>query len=116
MIIQPIKELYGEKGNRVSASKLRISKIKESIGDRNRIDGIFCRLKECLDNGELDRVMNILVNELFYEVISAKFITDIYSTYRIVKDKELFIEKLKESYIIRGIKSARFAWTPLLSN
>lgn len=115
-MIQPIKELYEEEGNRVSASKKRIGKIKESIGDKCRIDEIFSRLESSLKHGNLDMVMTIIMNELFYEVVSSSFVMDVYKSYINSNDRELFIDKLKESYIIRGIKSARFAWTPLVAH
>ena len=114
MIVQPIESLYGECGNRVLANKKRIALIKE-IGNSSKLDSILESLDANLSTGNLDKVYGIIANELFYEIVPSGLITLLYNAYNNVKDKNLLINELKESYIIRGVKSAVFAWTPILT-
>lgn len=114
MIVQPIESLYEECGNRVLANKKRIALIKE-IGSSSKLDNILELLETNLSTGNLDKVYKIIVNELFYEIVPSGLITLLYNAYNNVKDKSLLINELKESYIIRGAKSAVFAWTPILT-
>lgn len=115
MMIQPIKSLYGQEGNRYTANKLRILKIKGNVENTSFIDSKFDELSECFSLGKLDKAMSIIVDELFYEVVSEKYICRIYDAYKGSSDKGHFMSNLKESYKLRGVKSIVCTWSPIIS-
>lgn len=114
MIIQPIKELYDEGDNIIVANKKRICMIKRHAKDDVYLRCKFDELLENLEKCNLDRVQSILTNELFYEFINMPYVRALHVAYGKINDKENFIMKLKESYILRGVNSIKFAWTPII--
>ena len=114
MIVKPIEKLYGEAGNKFTANNLRISNIKANIGNKEYVECKFKELSMNLERCDLDNVMNILVDDLFYEMIDSSFITNLYDAYSRSSEKDIFISNLKESYKLRGVNSISVAWTPII--
>ena len=114
MIVKPIDKLYGETGNKFTANNLRISNIKSNIKNEEYIECKFKELSQNLEECNLDQVMDIVVDELFYEVIDSSFITNLSNAYNKSSEKDIFISNLKESYKLRGVNSVAVAWTPII--
>lgn len=120
MIIQPIRELYGEDGTRVTANKERVSGIKENISNKEWLGEKFNELVYNLDNegnkGDLyDRTSRLLSKELYLEVVCKSLIDNLHIAYRGSNNKANFIKELKESYTIRGIKGIVHSWSPVIA-
>lgn len=114
MIIEPIRSLYSSDNDKVKANKLRVSKIKEVISDTNRVDELFIIVQEALLKMDVVRLSNTLSNDLFFEEVYASFILKLLDGFNSSNDKISFIENLKVSYILKGVKGIRFAWTPII--
>lgn len=111
MVIKPLKKLYGENGNRISANNERKRMIRELLGNKNLIDSIFSRLWKELKLSHLDTVKTILEEELFFEILPSSFITDVHKL-RLDDDK---LEKLKTSYELFALTGAGATWWRIMN-
>ncbi|MGL5764507.1 MAG: hypothetical protein ACRCX8_02585 [Sarcina sp.] len=116
MIVRIIPELYGNSNNKVIANKKRISSIKGNISNKSRLKELFNKLEEYLTTGNIGDTLNLLVNEMFFEEIANSFVEELHIAYVVATDKNDFINKLRESYIIRGVRSIKPAWSPVMGN
>lgn len=116
MIIKPIKELYGENDNIVTANQKRISMIKANIANESELHNKFVELSEHLESGNLDAVSEIITNNLFYEEVPSDFIMGLNKLYISgrPRQRKVLIEQLEESYKLKGIRSAGFAWRQVI--
>lgn len=114
MIVRPIKKLYGEEGSKFTANRLRMSNIKENIGNKEYVECKFKELSINLEKCNLDKVLDILVDELFYEVVDSSLVMNLYDAYSKSNKKDIFMYSLKESYMLRGVNSIVVAWTPII--
>lgn len=106
MKIQPIKKLYGENGNIVTANKERKRMIREVLNNKDLMDSIFSRLWKDLKSSNLDSVKSILEEELFFEVLPTSFITDVHKL-RLDDDK---LQMLRTSYEIFALTGGGSTW------
>lgn len=109
MIIQPIEEL-SEEGNRILANKKRMKYIKNII--TNECDKVFLELEKSLMENSFKDIAYITSHKIFFEVVDTDLLRKLQKLY-ILQGSEA-INKLKESYKIRGVKGINFAWTPIL--
>lgn len=114
MVVTPIDRLYVEGGNRLTANNMRKQIIKAHTDNCSYLEHTFEKLRVSLDNNNLESTMNILTEELFYEVIHTDLVESLHKSYTKAIDKDSFVNSLIDSYKIRGYKSAVFAWMPLL--
>lgn len=114
MIIEPIASLYVEDRDRIKANKLRMSKISEIISNQEVVDSLFSEIHNSLIKLDVVRLSRILSEQLFFEEVYASTILKLVDGFGSSNDKEGFIQLLKDSYILRGVKGIRFAWTPII--
>lgn len=114
MVVTPIDRLYVEGGNRLTANNIRKQIIKANADNCSYLENTFKKLRASLEDNNLDSIMYILTEELFYEVIHTDLVVNLHNSYIKTIDKDSFINSLIDSYKIRGYKSAVFAWMPLL--
>lgn len=106
MVIRPLKRLYGNEGNIVSANKERKRLIKQVLGDKDRLDSIFIKLWEELKSNNLDTVKEILEEELFFEIVPTSFVSDVH---KLRLDDDI-LQKLRVRYELFALMGASATW------
>lgn len=106
------KKTYNEKKDILIDVEDRLKKVNEVIG--NKCDEVFLNLEKVLmENNKIDTKF-LLEENIFFELIHDFIIDDLANTFYFTKLKKEFMLDLKKSYIKRGTKGIRFAWTPII--
>ena len=115
MIIKPIDEIVTPGASIVEINKIRMKKIQDNAYDFVLIDELFFNLEKALLKRDLDKVEEIISKKLFFEVPCVGLAYKMIKAYENHTNKKYFIDELKKSYLIRGIKGVQFAWIPILN-
>lgn len=110
MIINPIEELLATSESIVDANKKRIEKIKNVSNEEK--EELFQKLKIDVEKKEIPLIKFLLENRLFFEIIEDEFIEKLVKIYHNINmyRKIEYINCLKESYKLRGVKGIVFAF------
>ena len=106
MVIKPLKKLYGENGNIVTANKESKRMIREVLNNKDLMDSIFSRVWSELKASNLDNVKTILEEELFFEMLPTSFITDVHRL-RLDDGK---LQNLRTSYELFALTGGGATW------
>ena len=115
MIIKVIDEIAASGENVIEINKIRMKKIQDNLYDLTLVDNLFLELEKSILKRDIAEIENVICKKLFFEMpcigISSKII-DVYEGHA---NKKYFIDELKKSYIIRGVKGMLFTWMPILN-
>lgn len=115
MIIKPIDDIVTPGANIIEINKLRMKNIQENIYDLVLIDKLFLSLEKAILERDVYKINEIVSRKLFFEVPCKGIETKIIDSYKKHTNKKYFIDELKKSYIVRGVKGIQFAWIPILN-
>lgn len=108
------KKTYNEKKDILNDIEDRMIKVDEVV--ETKCDEVFLNLEKALiENDKID-IKFLLEECIFFEVIHDFIIDDLVNTFYFTKLKKEFMLELKKSYIKRGKKGIRFAWTPIINS
>ena len=114
VVIKVIDEISNKKGiGIIEANKIRMKKIQDNIKDFNLVDNLFVDLEVSILKGDIDGLKNVISKKLYFEEIDGLEF-NLINSYKKQRDKKMFIEALKKSYMIRGVKGVHFAWMPII--
>lgn len=110
MIIKPIDELVAVSESIIDANKKRIEKIK-AISNKEK-EMLFQEFEINVEEKAFTSIKMLLENRMFFEIIEEEMIENLVKVYHSnnIHRKIEYINCLKESYKIRGIKGAMFTF------
>ena len=115
MYIRPIQELSLGR-DIIKANCLRRAKVQNVLNSLNLIDSIFLKLKKAIMCNDIMKVAEILMYELFFEIIPDEYISLLVSVYNNTNNKDNFINLLKNTYIDKGNRGFLFSFTPIINS
>ena len=115
MIIRPIDEIITPGASIIEINKVRMKKIQSNIYDFILIDKLFWDLEKAILKRDVPEIEEIIGRKLFFEIPCAGLSSKMIDVYEEHTNKKYFIDELKKSYMIRGIKGIQFAWIPILN-
>lgn len=114
MVIKTIEKINNKCVGVIEANKLRMKMIQDNIKDLNLIDSLFSSLEEAILKKSIKEINAIISMKLFFEEICEGIEHEIINAYERQTNKQKFIDELKKSYIIRGVKGIQFSWMPII--
>ncbi|MBQ9014018.1 MAG: hypothetical protein IJ094_10800 [Bacilli bacterium] len=109
-------EIINSKGlSIIESNKLRMNMIKDNLNDLIKLENVFLELEKAILTRDKQEIKNIVSDNLYYEILCEGFEDKIIDTYEKQNNKKHFIDELRRSYIIRGVKGIQFSWTPILN-
>lgn len=115
MIIKSINEIITPGASVIEINKLRMKNIQDNIYDFVLIDKLFLDLEKAILKRDVPEIEEIVGKKLFFEIPCAGLSSKMIDVYEEHTNKKYFIDELKKSYIVRGIKGIQFAWIPILN-
>ena len=115
MIIKTTEKISSKGLNMIEANKLRMNMIKENLNDLIKLENVFLDLEKAILTKDKAEIKNIVSDNLYYEVLCVGFENKLIAAYEKQNNKKYFIDELRKSYIIRGVKGIQFSWMPILN-
>lgn len=115
MIIKPIDDIVTPGANIIEINKVRMKNIQDNIYNFMLIDKLFLDLEKAILKRDVPEIEEIIGKKLFFEIPCVGFSSKMIDVYEEHTNKKYFIDELKKSYMIRGIKGIQFAWIPILN-
>ena len=114
MIIKTIDEINIQCENVIEANKLRMNKIQDNLINLASVETMFIDLEKAILKKDFKKINNIISKKLFFEMVVIWLDNELISAYERQINKKFFMDELRKSYIIRGIKGIQFAWMPII--
>lgn len=114
MTIKTIDEISIQCENVIEANKLRMKSIQNNIKDLDMIEIIFLSLEKAISRRDIESINNIISKRLFFEKVCTGFENELINSYEKQENKKYFMDELRKSYVIRGVKGLQFAWMPII--
>ena len=115
MIIKATDKIVTPGASVIEINKVRMKNIQNNIYDLSLVDKLFSSLEKAILKRDIAELEKIIAEQLFFEVpcngLSSKII-DVYDEH---VNKKYFIDELKKSYMVRGVKGIQFTWMPILN-
>jgi hypothetical protein len=115
MIIKATDKIVIPGASIIEINKIRMKNIQNNIYDLSLVDKLFSSLEKAILKRDIAELEKIIGEQLFFEVpcnnLGSKMI-DVYDEH---VNKKYFIDELKKSYMIRGVKGIQFTWMPILN-
>ena len=83
---------------------------KGSISSREICDVV----EKAILKKDFKKINNIISKKLFFEMVVIGLDNELISAYERQINKKYFMDELRKSYIIRGVKGIQFAWMPII--
>ena len=115
MIIKAIDEIATSGASAIESNKIRMKNIQKNIYNLTLVDKLFFELEKAILKRDMVEVENIICKKLFFEIHCLGLGSKIIEVYENHANKKYFIDELKKSYIIRGVKGMLFTWMPILN-
>ena len=115
MIIKAISEIATDGASIIEINKVRMKKIQENLYNFSTVDKLFIDLEKSILKRDVVEIEKIIYEKLFFEIPCIGAATKIIDVYENHANKKYFIDELKKSYLIRGVKGMQFAWIPILN-
>ena len=115
MIIKAIDEIATSGASAIESNKIRMKNIQKNIYNLTLVDKLFFELEKAILKRDMVEVENIICKKLFFEIPCLGLSSKIIEVYENHANKKYFIDELKKSYIIRGVKGMLFTWMPILN-
>lgn len=115
MIIKAIDNIIVEGASIIEISKTRMKYIQNNICDLALVDNLFLDLEKFILKKDVNEIEEIISSKMFYEVPCKGLGLKIIGIYENHTNKKDFLDELKKSYILRGVKGIMFAWMPILN-
>ena len=114
MIIKTIDEINIQCENVIEANKLRMNKIQDNLMNLASVETMFIDLEKAILKKDFKEINNIISKKLFFEMVIIGFENELISSYEKQINKKFFMDELRKSYILRGVKGLQFAWMPII--
>ena len=114
MIIRTIEEINIQCENVIEANKLRMNKIQDNLINLASVETMFIDLEKAILKKDFKKINNIISKKLFFEMVVIGLDNELIRAYERQINKKYFMDELRKSYIIRGVKGIQFAWMPII--
>lgn len=114
MVIQTLREIVKGSDSIIEANKIRMANIKKNIEYIATVDELIDELEKAILTSNIEEIGNIISYKLFYEEIILGIENALVESYNRQANKKCFMDELKKSYILRGVKGVQFAWIPII--
>lgn len=114
MIIKTIDEINIQCENVIEANKLRMNKIQDNLMNLASVETMFIDLEKAILKKDFKEINNIISKKLFFEMVIIGFENELINSYEKQINKKFFMDELRKSYILRGVKGLQFAWMPII--
>ena len=115
MIIKVIDDIIVEEANVVEVNKIRMRNIQSNICNLALVDNLFLDLEKFILIKDVAAIEEIISKKLFFEIPCKRLGLKIINVYEKYDNKKYFLDELKKSYLMRGVKGIMFAWMPILN-
>lgn len=115
MIIKAIDNIVTDGVSIIEINKTRMKYIQNTIYDLSLVDNLFLDLEKFILVKDVAAIEEIISKKLFFEIPCKGLGLKIINVYEKYDNKKYFLDELKKSYLMRGVKGIMFTWMPILS-